>query len=180
MSPDDKKTNRNPSPPPTFDAEPLLGGDGDLDDLDAFQPFEGDAPSQETCVVSLADITRKPAAAAAASSSGSFAGAEIQLLPADVHVVLEFRVGPAPTRLAKTVTVIGRAEGVADVAVADDGRISRQHAAIVYADGGFFLEDMESSNGTFLKGEPIKRVRLKFLEEFSLGTYTGRLRQLKK
>lgn len=178
MSADDKKTNRNPLPPPTRSAEPLLGSDADLDELDALQPFEGEAPAQETCVVSLSDITKQ--AAVAAPPTGSFAGAQIEPLPAEVSVVLEFRAGPAPTRLAKTVTVIGRAEGVADVVVPDDGRVSRQHAAVVWSEGAFFLEDMESSNGTFLRGERIKRVRLDYLDEFKLGTYVARLRQLVK
>ena len=178
MRPDDKKPNRNP--PPTADAEPLLGSDDDLHEIDAFQPFEGEAPSQETSVVSLADfgLPTKPTKPAA-PPSGSLAGAQIEPLPPEIKVVLEFKSGPAATRLAKTVTVIGRAQGVADVAVPDDGQVSRQHAAVVFADGAFFLEDLESRNGTFLRGERIKRVKLDTLAEFSFGSYVARLRKLK-
>ncbi len=35
--------------------------------------------------------------------------------------------------------------------------LSRRHATIVYADGLVFLEDHNSSNGTFLNGEEITR-----------------------
>ena len=175
MRPDDKKTNRNP--PPAADAEPLLGSDGDLDEIDALQPFEGDAPSQETSVVSLADFGLPPKPAA--PPSGSLAGAQIEPLPPEIKVVLEFKSGPAATRLTKTVTVIGRAQGVADVAVPDDGQVSRQHAAVVFAEGAFFLEDLESRNGTFLRGERIKRVKLDMLAEFSFGSYVARLRKPK-
>ncbi|MGI5861952.1 MAG: FHA domain-containing protein [Myxococcales bacterium] len=176
MRPDDKKkTNRNP--PPAAAAEPLLGSDGELDEIDALRPFEGDAPSQETSVVSLANfgIPAKPAA----PPSGSFAGAQIKPLPPELKVLLEFKSGAPATQLTKTVTVIGRAQGVADVVVPDDGQVSRQHAVVVFADGEFFLEDLESRNGTFLRGERIKRVKLDMLAEFSIGSYVVRLRKLK-
>jgi hypothetical protein len=41
-----------------------------------------------------------------------------------------------------------------------DGRVSRSHARIVEADGGFAIEDLGSSNGTYLDGKPIRRARL--------------------
>jgi hypothetical protein len=176
MSFDSKKS---PKPSAAPSEEPLLGNGDDLGELDALQPFEGEAPPQETCVVSIEEITRRAATDQAGPPSAAFAGAKIEPLPATVKVMLEFRSGPAPTRLSKTVTVIGQAQGVADVVVPDDGRVSRQHAAVVWADGGFFLEDLESSNGTFVRNERIKRIKLKMLDEFRLGTYVARLRAVK-
>jgi pSer/pThr/pTyr-binding forkhead associated (FHA) protein len=176
MSPDDKKA-KTPSSQPS--AQSAAFDDFDAA-VDALSPFEGEAESKETKVVSIADVLKaaNTQAAAPASAIAAFAGATIEQLPAQVMAVLEFKNGPAPVRLNKTVTVIGRAEGVADVVVADDGCVSRQHAAVVWADGAFYLEDLQSSNGTFLRGERIHRAPLAYLDEFEVGTYKARLRQL--
>jgi pSer/pThr/pTyr-binding forkhead associated (FHA) protein len=53
---------------------------------------------------------------------------------------------------------IGRADE--NELVLRDGRVSRSHARIVEADGGFAIEDLGSSNGTYLDGKPIRRARL--------------------
>lgn len=175
MSPD----NKNPKDPSRQPAAPPIGMDDFDAAVDAFAPFEGELTTQETAVVSIADVL-KMASAPAAAASAAFAGAAIEQLPPEIAAVLEFKNGPATVRLNKTVTVIGRAEGVADVVLPDDGRVSRQHAAVVWADGAFYLEDLQSSNGTFLRGERVHRTALAWLDEFQVGTYKGRLRQLKK
>ena len=41
-----------------------------------------------------------------------------------------------------------------------DGRVSRHHARIVAAGGGFAIEDLHSSNGTFVDGAAIQRAQL--------------------
>jgi hypothetical protein len=46
-----------------------------------------------------------------------------------------------------------------DVAIAD-GRVSRHHARIVADGGGFAIEDLQSSNGTFVDGAPVTHTRL--------------------
>jgi pSer/pThr/pTyr-binding forkhead associated (FHA) protein len=55
---------------------------------------------------------------------------------------------------------IGRNEDN-DVVIAD-GRVSRHHARIVSDAGGegFAIEDLESSNGTFVDGAAVRRARL--------------------
>jgi hypothetical protein len=53
---------------------------------------------------------------------------------------------------------IGRADE--NDVVLRDGRVSRTHARIVDAGGGFALEDLGSSNGTFVDGHPVRRARL--------------------
>ncbi len=50
-------------------------------------------------------------------------------------------------------TVIGR-HSECDIAIADS-RLSRRHARIVNAGGKFLIEDLRSSNGTDLNGEPL-------------------------
>jgi pSer/pThr/pTyr-binding forkhead associated (FHA) protein len=57
------------------------------------------------------------------------------------------------TALKKTRTVIGREFG--DILLADDLNVSRVHLALVADGGGFYVEDLRSSNGTLLNGVKI-------------------------
>jgi sigma-B regulation protein RsbU (phosphoserine phosphatase) len=56
-------------------------------------------------------------------------------------------------RLVKDKTVIGRHPGC-DIVV-DSGAVSRQHATVTLRDGGCWLEDLGSRNGTTVNGEPL-------------------------
>jgi pSer/pThr/pTyr-binding forkhead associated (FHA) protein len=51
--------------------------------------------------------------------------------------------------LSRPEEVLGRERG--DILFRDDGFVSGRHARIVVEDGRYFLEDLRSSNGTFLK-----------------------------
>jgi predicted component of type VI protein secretion system len=55
--------------------------------------------------------------------------------------------------LDKTAIVVGRDEG-ADILI-DNPSVSRRHAQIRQEGGGWVVEDLGSSNGTFLRGEKI-------------------------
>lgn len=74
-----------------------------------------------------------------------------------------------------------RADGVpvhANAAVLDDGLVSGQHARITRGAGGFDLEDLGSKNGTFLRGEPVrKRVTVADGDEIRIGTAVLTLRR---
>jgi serine phosphatase RsbU (regulator of sigma subunit) len=57
--------------------------------------------------------------------------------------------------------------------------VSRQHAQIVLTEGAYFLEDLDSSNGTFLNGarlSPRVRVPLADQDTFQIGPYLFGLR----
>lgn len=54
--------------------------------------------------------------------------------------------------------VIGRSSR-ADLHLADEG-VSRRHALLIRARGHYFIQDLESSNGTFLEGRRVKRAPL--------------------
>lgn len=63
--------------------------------------------------------------------------------------------------------VIGRGRK-ADWALAE-ATISRSHAAIGYAEDGFYVEDLGSTNGTMVNGARIERQRLKTDDEIQMG-----------
>lgn len=52
----------------------------------------------------------------------------------------------------------------------DDASVSREHAKIVSREGEFFLQDLQSRNGTFLNGEKVVgEAKLNFGDEITLG-----------
>jgi pSer/pThr/pTyr-binding forkhead associated (FHA) protein len=67
--------------------------------------------------------------------------------------------------------IIGRADanaGTIDVdlgAFAEGAYVSRRHAKIVAEGGGFVLEDLGSSNGTYIKRDDYERVERVGLED---------------
>ncbi len=63
--------------------------------------------------------------------------------------------------------VIGRGRG-ADFVVPEP-TISRAHAAVGYDEGGFFVQDLGSTNGTLLNGEHRQREPLEHGDEIQIG-----------
>ncbi len=51
-----------------------------------------------------------------------------------------------------------------------DKNVSRRHAEIVPAEGGYDIVDLDSTNGTFVNEEPVKRRRLHDGDRITLGT----------
>jgi hypothetical protein len=69
---------------------------------------------------------------------------------------------------AEAEVVIGRG-GELDIVLVED-MVSRKHAKIRTADGKIVIEDLGSTNGTFVNGEKIKRARLKANDRVLVGT----------
>ena len=70
--------------------------------------------------------------------------------------------------LVRTETVIGRDDGT-DLTF-DDGAVSRRHARILRdADGDFVLEDLQSTNGTYVGAEAVTRRVLRSGDQIQLG-----------
>lgn len=73
--------------------------------------------------------------------------------------------------LEKSPIVVGREEG-ADILI-DNPSVSRRHAQIRQDGGGWILEDLGSSNGTFLHGEKITApVPVKAGDEIGMGKFS--------
>ena len=64
-------------------------------------------------------------------------------------------------------SILGRDAGIA-VPISRDG-ISRHHARILAEGGNYVLEDLRSSNGTFLNGQAVARDQLRHLDVIGLG-----------
>ncbi len=71
--------------------------------------------------------------------------------------------------LGDGLTLMGRAE--TNNIVVDEPNVSRQHAGIRSTDSGFWIEDMNSRNGTFVNGEEVEGegVRLYDNDKIELG-----------
>ena len=67
-----------------------------------------------------------------------------------------YKVDLDPTRPS---TVVGR-DLDADISV-DDESVSRRHCRLMYLDGVWFIEDLRSTNGTYVAGSPITRAPLR-------------------
>ena len=63
--------------------------------------------------------------------------------------------------------VIGRGRK-ADLSLAE-ATISRAHAAVGFDGSSFFVEDLESTNGTLVNGAPIVKQQLKHDDEIQMG-----------
>lgn len=60
--------------------------------------------------------------------------------------------------LSGTEVVIGRSS-TSDFRLTDEG-VSRRHAMVVHTRGHYFIQDLDSSNGTFLEGRRVRRAPL--------------------
>jgi two-component system cell cycle response regulator len=70
--------------------------------------------------------------------------------------------------LERDETTLGRGSAV-DIQV-DELSVSRRHARIVSGDdGGYFIEDLGSTNGTFVGGRPVRRAELQTGDRIQIG-----------
>jgi hypothetical protein len=53
-----------------------------------------------------------------------------------------------------------------------DHKVSRQHACLRYASNAWFIQDMNSSGGTFVNGKPIRATRLNTGDQIGIGSST--------
>jgi hypothetical protein len=157
---------------------------GGLDDLDAFSGSHALTPDQEaTSIVSLeglqdgADDPRLASDLARAKEVGvSVASSTIEPLPESPRAVIDFAGGDRePLPVSKSVFVIGRGKELADIVLQGE-KVSRYHAAIIFASGEFFIEDLNSTNGTLVGGKKINRVRLEAGVPVTIGGHTFSLR----
>lgn len=100
-----------------------------------------DAPSEAGAAVECAE---EPAAPAEEPILAAPRVAIVQVSGADDGVVTSLSTGEI---------VIGRMGDNLNVTLRRDQWVSRRHASLTYRDGSWWLEDLNSSNGTFLGDE---------------------------
>lgn len=84
--------------------------------------------------------------------------------------VLFFQLDEGPMNpIRKDVFLIGR--GSKCDCVIQHRSISREHAVITRERGGWFIEDLNSANGTWLNGEQIGKHKISGGEEFQISNY---------
>jgi hypothetical protein len=86
----------------------------------------------------------------------------------------------APTsklRVKKASTVVGR-EATCDLYL-ESFQVSRRHCLLEVTDRGLMVKDLESTNGTFVNGIPMKDGYINDGDRLSLGTYAMTLRREK-
>ena len=67
----------------------------------------------------------------------------------------------------RTYAIIGRSR---DAAIPlKDPLASREHAVIVFHEGGFVLKDLDSTNGTHMRGASIRQRKLRHGDKFRVG-----------
>jgi hypothetical protein len=147
----------------------------DFDDaIDRFGEQADESPwSGGTVVASipipLEDDLSLPAVAK--ERGATIASTQIEPLPEHVSAMVEFEGSTTQVfQITKTVSVIGRAAGAADLVLPWNEEASRQHCAILYAQRTFWLEDLQSSNGTYVNEQPVARVRMKSGDKIRIGT----------
>jgi hypothetical protein len=78
---------------------------------------------------------------------------QVVLLEAWIRVEAGFRPG-RDLVITRERTLIGRAEG-SDIALFGDGGVEKQHALIILERGGYYLEPLPNTPGTYINDQPI-------------------------
>jgi S-DNA-T family DNA segregation ATPase FtsK/SpoIIIE len=97
--------------------------------------------------------------------------AEVMDLPPDKKYSLAVLQGKASGQIfqiSKAKTVLGRAD--ADV-ILDDPECSRQHASLEILGSRVVVNDLKSTNGTFVQGERVETAELENHSEFRIGEH---------
>ena len=86
------------------------------------------------------------------------------------RIQLHDPAAPAPVVLDRLPFALGRS--LDSDHVITDKRVSRDHAVIKEIDGQVCLVDLDSTNGTFVNGQPVRQTVLQPGDTLSLGGYT--------
>lgn len=134
----------------TFREEALVDGGGETAALEATR-VRGAVPGLE-------GETRLYTAVRQAEPRGREAWLEVQEEDGGVR---RFPLG------SKAEYAVGRSEEN-DLQLAD-GRVSRRHARLVFDGGAWWVEDLQTTNGTLKNGAPVRRERLQDGDELRMG-----------
>jgi pSer/pThr/pTyr-binding forkhead associated (FHA) protein len=118
----------------------------------------------------MTDEKRNPAKSTTVEPSAARRKEMATELPDSLKATLTVTIGPdkgTVFTLKQPKTVIGRGDE-ADFTLAEEG-ISRAHAAVVFRNFEFRIEDLGSANGTLLNGSDVKDYVLRSGDKITLG-----------
>ena len=124
-------------------------------------------PDEQSAAEVVAAPKEEAAAAAAESSPRTPTAARTQLLPIARLVPLEGDCEGSEI-LVQPITTLGR--GPDNQVQIDETSVSRHHAQITLEVEGFVIRDLDSQNGSFVNGEPIKEHLLVDGDRIQIGT----------
>jgi pSer/pThr/pTyr-binding forkhead associated (FHA) protein len=93
--------------------------------------------------------------------------AEVDVVP--VLLVRDRGGSPKLHKLAGLMVYVGRDAGCA--VVLPNTAVSRRHVKLTRKDGGWFLEDLDSPNGTLLNDQPVKKSALAHQDVIRIGRF---------
>jgi hypothetical protein len=161
-----------PEPEPEAESEPRLEAGED----EAGNPFdqpsvdvEQDEPVQEAAQVSNVDEEPLPEDEPAPEEEHETNAVPPPATAAKSTLTLML-AGREPHKMTGDVLTLGR--GKTCEYVIDSNRVSREHARVIREGSDFWLEDLNSSNGTFFgpAKEKVTRRKIKDNDEFTFGT----------
>ncbi|MDP4115259.1 MAG: VWA domain-containing protein [Bacteroidota bacterium] len=94
-------------------------------------------------------------------------------------VILKVEVGPYSGnnfQINKEGANIGRMEG--NTIVFKDNNVSKHHARIIFSNGKFYIEDLQSTNGTYINATKVANSVLNNGDTFKIGASEGRIQVL--
>jgi predicted component of type VI protein secretion system len=78
--------------------------------------------------------------------------------------------GDPPIPITKDLTVVGRRGDLCDIAI-DDPSLSKRHCVLVKTDGLLVIRDLNTTNGTKVKGQKIRWAALLPGDRITMGAY---------
>ena len=157
-------------------AEPTPPGDKPAPKTPAADKPAADKPAADKPVADKPAAAAKPAPAKAppakpkpgAKAAAPAAPVEMAAPTMKAEIRARLRKGrPSRFDVKADGSVLGRDDAAA-VPIPLDG-VSREHARIKWDGKGWWLEDLKSTNGTFVNGEKVLREKLQHLDVISLG-----------
>ena len=130
------------------------------------------------------DITNVGAVGAVSPVSTSLDASMIDPTPGTVNAYLMHLVEGGEDIahiIAPTMTMVRIGRGrTNEIHVASDGEISRRHCLIMRQRDDFFIEDLGSTNGTVINGDPVTVARLQADDHIKLGESSFRFVNMPK
>ncbi len=139
-------------------------------DVSGSEAEEAGSPETVGAIGSIEESVMEGAAMPFAEMDGGAAGLPIQLIRMGIGETITYSL-----TVGKSLSM-GREQQASDFALPEDRGLSGRHCVFRYEEGHLFLEDVGSTNGTYVNGIPIKTpMRLNRDDVLLIGSYEYRI-----